>query len=173
MAPVKPLLPGMPVLITSDHEGTTRGHFYGAIERITPNAKARTVTLTCYDPLRRMGETDVVVPANPYVQRTARDLRVDVLNDFERGALNLCANPEFAVDLSGWDDSSFPASSYTRITAAYPPVGGHTAAEMVSVNGTDRFQYYVRLAPVFFSGRDVSPVAVRETCRGDGDRPVL
>lgn len=144
------LLPGRSVLIKSEY-GTTRPHFFGFIQRVTPDAKAFTVTVTCYDPLRRFQETDIACPANSYIVRTARDFRVDVLSDFERGVRNLVLNSDFSGPAVGWS----AAGTFTSITTDGPSPTPTTCAHWNygAAIGVASCQYTSRMAPVFFSGQ--------------------
>lgn len=144
---------GRPVLIKSTYAERERAHFYGFIERITPNARDWSTTLTLYDPLRRLQETDIYLPANAYISRSVRDLRVDILADAERGSRNLCYNPEFATDLAGWDATTYAGGSLERITGQAPPVSSSaTCARFTTTTTTARLIHAVRLAPLYFAG---------------------
>lgn len=148
------LVPGRPVHIYATYSATDYPQFYGFIERLTPNPDARTVTLTCYDPLRRYQETDVIVASQSFVARTARDFRREVLEDFERGTLNLVSNPEFATDTAGWDTAAF-GGTLTRITTDGPSVAaGTTCGEVTTTTTTNAAITYLRgKVPYFFAGQ--------------------
>lgn len=143
-APTKgQLVPGKPVHIMGTYSATDYGCFYGYIERLAPDPREKTVVVTCYDVLRRLSETDIVVAPNAFIQRCARDLRVAVLEDAERGTLNLLANPEFASDTTGWGGSP------TRYTTD-GPLTISTCAEIAAAGTSNSSSY---LAPVFFAGQ--------------------
>lgn len=143
------LVPGKPILITSEY-GIERAHFFGFIQRVTPDAQGFSVTVTCYDPLRRYQETDVVVPAHSLVQRSAHDLRVAVLGDIERGNRNLLANPSMETDIDGWTVAN---GTYTRIPGdAAPSVGGTACGEFTRSSGEATLSAVAYLAPIYFSG---------------------
>jgi hypothetical protein len=88
------LVPGRPVLIKSTYAMVERAHFFGFIQRVTPNAADFSVTITCYDPLQLLSDTDVIVPGTTR-KRTCGELRQLVLAEAERGSLNMVANPSF------------------------------------------------------------------------------
>jgi len=150
-APTKgQLVPGRPVHIYATYSATDYPQFYGYIERLAPDPAARTVAVTCYDVLRRLGETDVVVAAHAFVVRSARDFRREVLEDYERGVRNLVSNPEFGTDTSGWATDT---ATLTRLTTDGPPVAPGTCAELVATGGSQRARHTIRLAPAFFAGQ--------------------
>lgn len=140
------LIPGLPVLIKSSWHGIDKPHFFGFIQRITPNATDFSSTITIYDPLKRFQETDVVVPASALVSRSARDFRREVLAEVERGSLNLVSNPAFAVNTSGWTGTVL-----TRITSDHP--AGAVACGQWAATGAATLSTPVYLAPVFLSGQ--------------------
>lgn len=151
-APTKgQLVPGRPVHIYTTYSAVDDPQVYGFIERLTTNQADRTVSITCYDPLRRLQETDVVVAANSFVQRSARDMRIAVLDDFERGTRNLIGNPEFATDTTGWAALN---GTITRTASAPPaPAPGSTYGAFARTSGTATLDHLIRLAPVFFAGQ--------------------
>lgn len=162
------LIPGRAVLVKSTYVGVERPHFYGFIQRVTPDAQGFSVTITCYDPLRRMQETDIVVPANSLIQRSARDMRIAVLEDFERGTRNLIDNPEFAANLNGWSTVQY-GGTLTRITTDGPPgAAGTTCAEYVSTAANQRALAVVRLAPIYFVGQTYRLSLFLRTTSGTG-----
>lgn len=149
------IVPGRPVHGYSTFNGVDYPHFFGYIERITPNYADRTVSIKCYDPLRRYQETDVVVAAHSFVQRSARDMRVAVLDEAERGTRNLLPNPSFEANLIGWtDQDGFAAKgTATRLTSDAAPGGGSACVEIVATLADFVYSSRARLAPIFFVGQ--------------------
>lgn len=150
-APTKgQLVPGRPVHIYATYSAVDYPLFFGYIERLAPDPEDRTVSITCYDVLRRLAETDVVVAAQTFTSRSARDFRREVLEDFERGTRNLISNPEFATDTADW----FTSGTLTRITTDGPPVAaGTTCGELVTTAVDQLAAQYARLTPVFLAGQ--------------------
>ena len=147
-APTKgQLVPGRPVHIYATYGGTDYPQFFGYIQRLSPNARDRTVAITTYDVLQRMSEVDVVVPATGLLQRTARDFRVDALSDYERGLINLCHNGSIETDTSGWTNSG---GTVTRTTG--DSVLGSASLEFATVSANSYLFFALRLAPVFLVG---------------------
>ena len=149
-APTKgQLIPGRPVHIYATHSATDYPAFFGYIERLAPDPRdPRSVAITCYDVLRRLSEVEVVVPANTFIERTGRDMRVEILSDFERGVLNLVGNPSFETDTTGWAVSS---GTITRITT--DAASGTCCGEFAAPALNDALTYRCRLAPVFFANQ--------------------
>lgn len=141
------LVPGRPVLIKSEGSGIVKAQFFGYIQRVSPNAKEYTVTVTCYDPLRRYAETEINVPAHAFVQRSARDLRREVLEEFERRDYNYLENPSFETNLTGW---SFEGTSFTRV--ASDGFDGTACAELVGASEFSKAIARISRVPVTFSG---------------------
>lgn len=154
------LIPGLPIRIDSTWRGVTRPHFFGYIQRATPNAQNFTVSLTVYDPLRRYQETDIAIPASAFVSRSARDFRREVLSDVERGTLNIVSNPAFAVDTSGWSGSGL-----TRITTDAPP--GASACGQWVASGAGSISLSAYLAPFFLAGQVYTISAYVKWISGD------
>lgn len=150
-APTKgQLVPGRPVHCYATNAGVDTAKFYGFIHRITPDPANERVSITCRDVLQRMAETDVVVPANTYVERSARDMRLAVLEDFERGTRNLVSNPSFEVNTTGWATSG---GTISRVAGDSAPGGGSACGEYVATTSGQRLLHVLRLAPVFFGGQ--------------------
>lgn len=143
------LVPGRPVHIYANYSSTDYPQFFGYIERITPQVTSKTVTITCYDVLRRLAETDIVVPSNAVVQRCPRDYRVEVLSDFERGTINLCHNGSFETDTTGW--TMISGTSLSRNAADAAPGLGSACLEFVAASQYNRAECKLRLAPTFFA----------------------
>ena len=144
------LVPGRPVQVIATYGGTAYPKFYGFIEQIKPNHEDFTVTITCYDTLRRMSETDVVVPAHSFVSRSGRDLRIAVLEDFERGTRNLVANPSLETDTTGY---SVSAGTFTRITTDAAPGAGTCSGEFAASATNQSLTYICYLAPRYFASQ--------------------
>lgn len=144
--------PGRRVLITSLFD-MTRAHYFGRIQRITPDAWNYNVTVTVYDQMQLYVDTDVVVPSNPFIQRTARDVRIAVLEDFERGDRNMLPNPEFAVNISYWQTQN--VSIPVRITGD-GPLGLNTCAEITAPGVNFRCGTSPVVLPTTFAGVDYS-----------------
>ena len=126
------------------------------------------MVITYYDPLQRYGETDVVVPANPYISRSARDMRIAVLEDFERGDRNLLPNPSFETDTAGWNTMS-TAGTLTRVVGDAAPGGGSACLEFVAAGANNRAAGYPRMAPGTFAAVPYRfSVYLRQTA-GSGD----
>ena len=127
------MTPGRPVHIYATYELVDWPLFFGYIERLSPDAWGRTVEVTCYDPLRRMSETDVAVGSNG-VRRSARDFRMAILEDYERGDRNLVINPHLATNLDYWlNPASPPAGGLSRITTDHcPDTTGTTCLQAVA-----------------------------------------
>jgi hypothetical protein len=125
----------------------------GRIERISPIPLTHDVEFVCYDQLRRFQETDVVVPAMDFVQRSARDFRREILEDFERGTRNLVGNPSFEVDTAGWNVTSFGGGGPTLTRIATDAAVGSACGEYVAAQVNNRLTYPVRLAPIVFDGQ--------------------
>lgn len=143
------LVPGRPVHIYGYENDVTRAKFFGYIERITPNSRTRTVVIECYDVLRRLSETSVLVsPAGDYA-RTPRDMRVEILNEYERGNVNLLGNPSFETNTTGWTTTG---TSLTRITTDAAPGGGTACGELVTSAGSQQAGIASRLVPTFLAG---------------------
>jgi len=149
-APTKgQLIPGRPVHIYATYSATDYPQFYGYIERLTPDPRARTVTITCYDLLRRLGEVEVVVPATA-ITRWNRDYRTEALGDFERGSHNLVSNPDFATNTAGWGTNG---TSFSRVTGETGlPSGLTTAGEYICTSSTQLLYHDVRMAPIIPTG---------------------
>lgn len=141
------LVPGRPVHIYATFSAVDYPMFYGFIERLTPDPTDRTVAITCYDVLRRFAETDIVVPAHTYVQRSARDFRREALEDFERGDRNLLPNPSFETNLASWANDG---GTLSRVTT--DGFDGTACAELVAASANTRLFGYARSAPVSFAG---------------------
>lgn len=137
------LVPGRPVHIYATYGNVDYPQFFGYIERLSYDAWSRTVTVTCYDPLRRFAETDVAVaPGN--VKRTARDFRVAILEDMERGDRNLASNPHLVTDTSYWFDHG-SAGGLSRITTDHcPETTGNTCLQVVAPS-----IYHIPYTPVW------------------------
>lgn len=143
------LLPGLPVHANVTYLATDYAQFYGFIERVEPDPRNMKVKVTCYDVLRQMSETDVVVAPNTFIQRSAHDMRLAVLEDFERGDRNLIGNPSFETNTTGWTSTG---TSLTRVVDNAPGAGT-SAAEFVTSAADQTASYFVLLAPVFFTGQ--------------------
>jgi hypothetical protein len=127
------LVPGRPVLITSTYEGTDRAHFYGYIQRISPNAKDYTTTIEVYDPRDAMSRVSTTLPL---LDRTHHEVRVAALNYFGAGWRNLLSfNPTFATNTTGWSAAGGTSPAITRSTGDYPPGVGVTTCGVLT-NGT-------------------------------------
>lgn len=147
-APTKgQLVPGRPVHVYGTISATDYPLFYGFIERITPRPEDRLVEVTFYDVLRRMSETSVVVAGG--LARSARELRLAVLESFERGNLNLLANPSFESNTTGWDTTG---GTLSRLTTDAAPVGGSDCGQFASGAAGRTVSATARLAPVFYNG---------------------
>ena len=146
------LVPGRPVHLYATYSAVDYPLFFGYIERITPDLDAGIVTITVYDPLRRMGEITTVVPANAYVQRTARDMRIEVLSDFERGTINLCHNGSVESAITGWSIQG-GGTSVTRNAGDAAPGLGSACAQFIAASANSRMEFPLRLAPVYFAGQ--------------------
>lgn len=142
---------GKPVHIYSTYLGTDYPHFYGFIERVTPNPKEKTIDVTCYDVFRLLGETDVVVPENAFHGRSARDFRTDILSDYERGARNLIVNPSFETNTTGWSTPS--GGTLTRSATDAAPGAGSAYGSFVATTTGQSVLVYARLAPYFFESQ--------------------
>lgn len=130
------LVKGRPVHAYVTVAGVDKPRFFGRIDRIQPDpAKGRrTVRITAYSPLKSpLDEIAVYVPAFPFVQRSARDMRVAILEDAARGNRNLLPNPAFGN--GGTTPWSTNTSTLTRITTDVPP-GAAAAARWVWSSGT-------------------------------------
>ncbi len=158
------LVPGRPVHIYATYSGSDYPQFFGYVQRITPDAVAKTVAITCYDVLQRMAETDTVVPANSIVARCARDYRIEALSDFERGNWNLVTNGSFETDTSGWTTSG--GSTLTRITGDH--YVGAACGQWVSSSQFHWVAYAVRLVPTFFAGQVYRVSFWAKLSSGDG-----
>lgn len=145
------LVPGRPVHLYATHSGINWPLFYGYIERITPDLQGRKVTITVYDVLRRLAETDVVVPASSLISRTARDFRIGILEDFERGNLNLLPNPHFATDTAGWVTVG---GSLSRSTVENAPVTTGATCGVYAAGVAQHTVYApARHVPMVFAGQ--------------------
>jgi hypothetical protein len=143
-------LPGMPVHIQATYGGSTYPQFFGFVERVAPDPREKTVTVTCYDVLKRMSEVDTVIPYYASISRTARDYRLEALADYERGARNLLTNPSFEVNTTGWTNYG---GSFARIaTDAAPAAGGSCCGEFTWTTGSPNLVGAAYLAPVFYAG---------------------
>ena len=148
-APTKgQLVPGRPVHAYGT-SGTDRAKFYGFIERIEPDPRNRTVAITCYDPLRKMAETDIIV-APLAAARTGRETRIAILEDFERGARNLLANPRFATATTHWTATG---GTLTRSATGGPDGISATYAEWVPTSSAHLLKNHARLAPRGYNGQ--------------------
>ena len=145
------LVPGRPVHVYATHSATDYALFFGYIQRLAPNPRdPRSVTVTCYDVLQRLAETDVMSAATV---STGREFRREVLGDFERGDRNLVANPEFATDTAGWAVIAGTPTA-TRITTDGPPgATGTTCAEVATSNTFDLFGVTPTGVPTLFAGQ--------------------
>jgi hypothetical protein len=151
-APTKGLLiPGRPVHLYATWLGVDYPLFFGRIERISPIPLSYDVEVVCYDQLRRYQETDVVVAAHDFVQRSAHDMRVAVLDELERGTRNLLTNPSFETNTTGWSVGS--PDTVSRITTDAAAGAGSACGEFVALTGARQLALSVRLAPVFFAGQ--------------------
>ena len=145
------LLPGKPVLITSTYSAVERGHFFGYIERVAPDAWGRTVTVTCYDPLRRLAEMDVAFAPHWSLQRSCRDVRSTILEDAERGNRNLLANCDFEVDTTGWVPF---LGAITRVTTDHPSnLPGTCSADFAWASGSATVSNILTMTPYVFAGQ--------------------
>lgn len=147
-APTKgQLIPGRPVHLYATWLGVDYPLFFGHIERISPIPLTHDVEVVCYDQLRRYQETDILVPAHDYVQRSARDFRREILEEIDRGDLNLLPNPSFETDLAGWTNDG---GTLTRITT--DAFSGSACAELVALSQFTRANGFARQVPVTFAG---------------------
>jgi len=150
-APTKgQLVPGRPVHIYATYSATDYPLFSGYIERLTPDPRAQTTTVVCYDVLRRLGEVDVVVPANALVQRSARDFRREALDDFERGDRNLIPNPSFETDIAEWSQWPSGTSGLSRDTSEH--YDGAASLKHIASGIYSRSGAYSRFTPAAFAG---------------------
>lgn len=143
-APTKgQLCPGRPVHI---YEGTNDPQFFGYIETLTPDVAGQTVTITCYDVFQRLSEVDVVVPASTLAQVSSRDLRLAVLEEFERGSLNLLANPSFEspFNIDGWEESG---GSFQAFADTAPGVDGSQCAKWTCTADSQNVRGHAYLSP--------------------------
>jgi Concanavalin A-like lectin/glucanases superfamily len=143
---------GQPVQLFATYSAVDYPLFFGYIERVAPDAREKTVTITCYDMLRRLSEAAIVVPANAYITRTARDFRVEVLSDFERGTINLCHNGSVESAITGWAIAG-GGTSVTRITTDAAPGLGSACVQFIAASANVRTEFALRLVPVFFAGQ--------------------
>ncbi len=151
-APTKgQLVPGRPVHLYATYNAVQYPLFFGYIERITPDLQKRTVTITVYDVLRKFGEILTVVPANAYIQRSARDMRIEVLSDYERGTINLCNNGSVESAITGWSTGG-SGGSIARITTDAAPGLGTACAQLTATTNV-RAEFALRLVPVVFAGQ--------------------
>ncbi len=142
------LSPGRPVHFYATYSAVDYPKFYGFIERLSPDPEARTVTVTCYDMLRRFAETDVF-PIPSIVTKSAREIRTDLLGGFERGNRNLVLNPSFVTNTSGW---STTAGTLTRLTTDSPPNGQTTCGQFAAAGVGNELTYEATLQPLFPDG---------------------
>lgn len=151
-APTKgQLVPGRPVHIYGTYSATDYPLFYGFIERLVPDPENDTVSVVCYDVLRRFSETSVVATAPSFMQLTPREHRLLALSDYERGNRNLLyPNPSFETNLTGWTDTGGIASRLT--TDAAPGAG--TACMQIAATGASQEVHYnlYGVRPAWFSG---------------------
>jgi hypothetical protein len=141
-APTKgQLVPGRPVHIGANYSSTDYAKFYGFIERIHPDYATKTVTITCYDVLRRLSETDIVVAASSFVSRSARDMRIEVLADYERGARNLVSNPSFETNTTGYT-ADF-GGTLTRLTTDAAPGAGTACGQFAATGENEKVEQSV------------------------------
>jgi len=149
------LVPGRPVHIYATHSATDYAAFFGYIQRLAPDPRdPRSVTITTYDVLQRMSETEIILPSVSLTSRSARDFRVAALDEFERGSRNLLPNPSFETDVTGWDAVN---GTLVRSTAGYAPVGGSAAcATLTRTSGTATAAALARMAPYVLAGQLVN-----------------
>lgn len=150
------LQPGRPVHFYANWAGVDRPKFFGEIVSLTPDPARETVRIECRDLQKRLDETDVVVPARQY---TARDVRVAVLDDFERGNRNLLPNPSFEVDTAGWEVTG--SGTLVRDAADWAGRGEGVSTTVVGAASalwtpgavSEQLRARVRLAPVMYAGQ--------------------
>jgi hypothetical protein len=142
-APTKgQLVPGRPVHLYATYSSTDYPQFYGFIERLKPLPVPRTVEVTCYDPLAAMARSTVVIGTR---SRTHREIRIDALNGWANAIRrrNLCANPTFATNTSGWTAIG-AGTTLTRVTTDNPPeTGTGTTCADLAVTTSGSAQYNV------------------------------
>lgn len=127
------LAPGMPVTIRSTHLAVDRAHFYGFIQRISYDTKARVASVTCYDPLRRMGDTDCEIVATA-IPHSAHELRVAVLGVYEGRSANKCKNGGFdGAVTTGW--KSIPSNLVANGNFESDTTGWVTTADSFHATG--------------------------------------
>lgn len=139
------LLPGLPVHIRSNYSATDRAHFYGFIQRAAPNAWERTVTVTCYDPLKKYADdsaSTALVAGG--IQYSAREHRIRLLEAYERGALNYVMNPGFETDTTGWATS---AGTLTRVTTQH--YEGAASGQFAAGAASRSVYYDAKVVPLF------------------------
>lgn len=146
------LVPGRPVHIYATYNAVDYPQFFGYIERLTNDPIQRICTFTCYDVLRPQSERDVVVAGSTLAAVTAREFRLAILSDYERGNLNFVENPEFAANTRGWDTTVY-GGAISRIAGDAPPGAGITCGEYVTTVTNQAVKYFVRLSPVLFQGQ--------------------
>ena len=154
-APTKGMLvPARPVLIFATHASTDYPAFFGYIQRITPNPNDWTVTVTCYDTLKRLDETEAAFSISPLTSWSARDYRIGLLSEYERG-LNVAGdnNPSFEDGVGGWELTGGGGSpTLTQVTDAAPGVGGTKAGEWYAPNVNNRLRLFCRRGQRFEKG---------------------
>lgn len=139
---------GRPCLVYATSGGNT-ALFSGRVQRLTPDQANLKVRVVVNDVLKVMGKTDVVVPPSLAVGLTARQYRLAILEDFERGDLNHVANPEFAVDLTGWGGD---VGHLARITTDAPPgLGVATAGSWTPAAANEQLVFPLRRSAVYYA----------------------
>lgn len=130
------LVSGRPVYVSATYGGQEYAQFFGYVQRFSPDTSAKTVSLTAYDVLGRMADTNVNIPTGP---ATAYDWRIALLNESEGGNLNLLANPGFDTSLTAWTTSGGLTTS--RITTDGAPGTSATTAcaQLVFTSATGSF----------------------------------
>jgi hypothetical protein len=143
---------GRPVLIKSTYSGTEYPHFYGYIQRISPDPKTYTTTITVYDPRGAMGRVSTTLPT---ASRTHREIRIDALNTFGAAWRNLVDfNPQFATNTTGWTAA---AGTLTRKTDDNPPVTG--VSTCVELTHTAQAKMNCRTFDTTFAVNDIVHVS--------------
>lgn len=146
------LAEGRPVLYYATSAGVDKPRFYGVIERLQHALEvgARKVTITCHDPLQALDGIDVSVSGDLLIARTAREMRLAILEDAARGNRNILPNPSIETDVSNWTAN---ASTFTRVAGDAAPDGGTACGEWVWTSGTAWLTTSTILVPAILAGQ--------------------
>lgn len=148
-APTKgELTSGRPVHMYATYNAVQYARFFGYTRRIVPDPESETVEVVVDDVLTRLANTSVIVPQFGF-QPTARALRMAILEDFERGNLNLLPNPSFETNTAGWGTGA--GVTITRTTTDAAPGGGTAYGSMVTTGASQVLTANASYVPAYFN----------------------